>query len=605
MKKIIMGIVALALSGGAWWFSNLIWFKPNNIDHFFERVFIEFAMQNPELLSSIRIAEQFGIKAHNSKLSDASPENDAAMLAKTAKDLAILKQYNPSTLSAAQQLSYQILDYYLSNTIAGTPWIYHDYPLNQMAGIQSELPDFMANTHYVGDYRDAKDYVARLSKFDDKFAQVLSGLRLRESQQIVPPLFVIEKVLNEMTQFIQPAPKQHLLYTNLQTRLDTLADIKTEDKADILARTEEAIQQSVYPAYDSLITYFTQLQSKANNDDGVWKMPKGDAYYAYALQQHTTTDLSPDSVHRLGLSEVERISQEMRSILTQLGYAKSESVGSCLQKMTNDPRFQYPETEAGKEQCLKDYQHIIDEIDSSLQKNGIFGIKPEMGVKVMRVPEFKQATAPGAYYNPPAMDGSRPGIFYANLRTLKDIPKWSMRTLAYHEAIPGHHFQIGIAQTLDSLPTFRTLVPFTAYTEGWALYAEQLAWELGFQKDPYSNLGRLQAELFRAVRLVVDTGIHSKCWTREQAINYMEQTTGMGHTDVVSEIERYIVNPGQACAYKIGMMKILQLREKAKTALGNRFNLREFHHVMLKNGALPLNLLEKIVDEYLAKAAQS
>lgn len=599
MKKIIRYALVALLAGSGWWIVSLIWLKPNNINHFFERVFIEYALKNPELLSSVRIAEQFGIRWHNSWLSDASPENEAAMAAKATKDWAILKQYQGGKLSESQQLSYDVLDYFLGNAVAGTPWIYHNYPINQLAGLQSQLPDFMINTHHIGDRRDANDYVTRLSKFDDKFAQILSGLRLRESKNIIPPQFVLEKVLKEMTDFVQPAANKHLLYTHLKARLDSIPSIDADDKTDIMARTELAIRESVYPAYDSLKTYLTKAYAKSNNDDGVWKLPQGDEYYAYILQQQTTSDLTPDSVHRLGLAEVARISVEMRGILTRLGYSKSLSVGDNLKKMTDDPRFQYPETDAGRVQCLADYQQIIDEIDTTLKQRNIFGLRPKMGVNVKRVPEFKQATAPGAYYEPPAMDGSRPGVFYANLRTLKDIPKWSMRTLAYHEAIPGHHFQIGIAQALDSLPTFRKLIPFTAYVEGWALYSEQLAWELGFQSDLYSNLGRLQAELFRAARLVVDTGIHSKCWSREQAIAFMEETTGLGHTDVVSEIERYIVNPGQACAYKIGMIKILQLREKAKIALGTKFDLRQFHNTILQHGSLPLQQLEGEVDKYI------
>lgn len=602
VKKIILAVVALFLSGSTWWLVNLIWLKPSNINHFYERVFIEFALKNPELLSSIRIAEQFGIRRHNSQLSDASPENEAALLAKTFKDLATLKQYNKTSLNESQQLSYDVMAYFLEDAANGGEWIHYNYPLNQMAGIQSELPDFMLNTHHIGDKRDVEDYITRLSLFDEKFGQVLAGLRLRETEQIIPPTFVVEKVLKEMTEFIQPTPKEHLLYTKLKERIDTLPDIEAEQKNELLNRTEAQIKQSVYPAYDSLITYFKQLQPKTNTDDGVWKFPRGDAYYQYVLQQQTTSTLSPDSIHRLGLAEVERISTQMREIMSKLGYPKTMSVGAILQKMNTDPKFLYPETEEGKHQCIADYQSIIDEIDSTLKQQNVFGLQPKIGVKVERVPEFKQATAPGAYYYPPAMDGSRPGVFYANLRTTQDIPKWGMRTLAYHEAIPGHHFQIGIAQSLENLPTFRTLIPFTAYAEGWALYAEQLAWELGFQADPYNNLGRLQAELFRAVRLVVDTGIHSKCWTREQAIEYMEHITGMGHTDVVSEIERYIVNPGQACAYKIGMLKILQLREKAKAALGDKFDLRLFHNVVLQNGALPLPILENIIDQYIATA---
>ncbi|MBK8472566.1 MAG: DUF885 domain-containing protein [Sphingobacteriales bacterium] len=344
-------------------------------------------------MSSVRIAEQLGIRWHNSRLTNVSPENDAEAAAKFAKNWAILKQYSRQSLSRSQQLSYDVLDYFLSDAVAGTPYIYHNYPVNQLAGIQSELPDFMLNTHHLGDRRDADDYVSRLSKFDDKFAQVLSGLRLRESKQIIPPQFVIEKVLKEIANFTQSPPEQHLLYAHLQTRLDSMPDLDKEDKADLLTRTSAALRESVYPAYDSLETYLHQLYTKANNDDGVWKLPQGDAYYAYLLRQQTTSDLSPDSVHRLGIAEIARISADMRRIFSQLGYSAKLSVGDNLRKITDDPRFQYPETDAGRAQCLADYQAIIDEIDTVLQQRKVFGLRPKSSVKVLRVPEFKQATA--------------------------------------------------------------------------------------------------------------------------------------------------------------------------------------------------------------------
>jgi uncharacterized protein (DUF885 family) len=268
-----------------------------------------------------------------------------------------------------------------------------------------------------------------------------------------------------------------------------------------------------------------------------------------------------------------------------------------MKQVSEDPKFYYPDTDQGREQILKDYQEIIDEINRGI--DSAFNIRPKMGVEVKRIPEFKEKTSPGAYYEPPALDGSRPGAFYANLYDIKATPKYSMRTLAYHEAIPGHHFQIAIQQELEDIPMFRKFAPFTAYVEGWALYAEYLAWEMGFQSNPMDNLGRLQAELFRAVRLVVDTGIHAKRWTREQAIDYMLKNTGMAESDVIAEIERYIVMPGQATAYKVGMLKILELREKAKTELGDQFDLAEFHDVILKNGALPLDILERLVNQYI------
>jgi uncharacterized protein (DUF885 family) len=291
----------------------------------------------------------------------------------------------------------------------------------------------------------------------------------------------------------------------------------------------------------------------------------------------------------------------MFAILQDEGYdVEGKTLGEIIQALNKEERFLFPNDDDGRAMVIEEYNRILAEINANL--DDAFDIRPKAGLEVKRVPEFKEEGSPGAYYNQPAMDGSRGGVFYANLRNVHESVKFGMKTLAYHEGIPGHHFQIAIQSELEGVPVFRTLGIFTAYVEGWALYSEQLAWELGFyENDPFGNLGRLQAEMFRAVRLVVDTGIHYKKWTREEAIDYMVANTGMTTTEVTTEIERYIVMPGQACAYKIGMLKILELREKAKLALGENFDLREFHNVVLKNGAVPLDILEELVDEYIAE----
>jgi uncharacterized protein (DUF885 family) len=290
----------------------------------------------------------------------------------------------------------------------------------------------------------------------------------------------------------------------------------------------------------------------------------------------------------------------MRAILAAEGYP-TEDLGATLQALNREERFLYPDSDEGRMQILADYQTIIDEVDAGLGE--LFNVRPTVGVRVQRVPEFRQATAPGAYYDSPPFDGSKPGTFYANLRSVEEIPRFGMRTLAYHEAIPGHHFQIAIAQGLEGVPFFRRVIPFTAYVEGWALYAEKLAAESGFQEDPYDRLGYLTGQIFRAVRLVVDTGIHAERWTREEAIDYMLAATGMPGTDVVAEVERYIVNPGQACAYKVGQLEILALRERAREQLGADFDLAAFHDVVLTHGAVPLSILGRLVDEWIESRA--
>jgi uncharacterized protein (DUF885 family) len=434
-----------------------------------------------------------------------------------------------------------------------------------------------------------------------KFDQLMEGLKLREEKQIVPPRFVIEEVLKEVTDFVaKPAP-ENILATSFKTRAAKIDKLTEKDRADLQSRVEAAVTNRVYPAYRKLIEYLNGLLPKTTTDDGVWKLPEGDAFYAYALRENTTTTLKPDEVHDLGLREVARIEGEMRALLDANGFA-GQPIGESMNKLAKDPRFLFSNDDKGRADALAEYTRLIDTANERCKQ--LFLTMPKAKCEVRRVERFKEATSSGAYYQAGAMDGTRPGIFFANLRDMNEVPKWGMPTLAYHEGVPGHHWQLSIAQELKGLPQFRKVLPFTAYAEGWALYCEWLAKNVGwYDKDPFGDLGRLQAELFRAVRLVVDTGIHAKHWTREQAITYMREKTGIGEKEVTSEIERYIVIPGQACAYKIGMLKIQELRKRAETELGDKFDQREFHETVLKNGGLPLEILEEQVKDYIRASA--
>lgn len=595
----IVGVLALVgMIGAGAFFVHVWYFKPYSINLFFGREALQFALESPELLSSIRVLEKFGIDGHNAELDDASLASGDEMFEKLKKAHATLVSYDDEDLSAADRESKRILLALLNIALEGEQFRFHNYPVNQLFGVQNGFPSFMESTHQIHDVGDAEDYVARLSKVGVKFDQVLEGLRHREEQGIVPPQFVIDRVLDEMRNFVETPAEENILMVALADKLEK-AGI-TGDEAERIAQSATTeIESTVYPAYQRLIDYFAELDASVSESNGVWALPNGDAFYRLALKFFTTTDYSPQEIHDTGLAEVDRIQAEIIAILEAEGWDTSGGFENAMTRLAESDRFYYSDTGEGREQILDDYQAIIDEISAGL--DSAFDVMPEAGVEVKRIPEFKEKTSPGAYYNGPAMDGSRPGVFYANLYDIKATPKYGMRTLAYHEAVPGHHFQIAIQQELEDLPFFRRMIPFTAYTEGWALYAERLAWELGFQKDPYDNIGRLQAELFRAVRLVVDTGIHYKRWTREQAIDYMKANTGMAESDVIAEIERYFVMPGQATAYKVGMMKILELRGKAKNELGDEFDLRTFHNVVLTNGAVPLTILEELVDRYIAE----
>lgn len=592
----LLFLATLLLAGVA---VHLVWFRPFSIDIFFDRVFYEYAIDDPQLLSSLRILEPLGFDFHNDELTELSVERTLAQQQKVVEDLATLRDYDYEALSASRQLSYDVLEYYLAMEAAGQVFAFHDYPVNQLFGVQSDLPDFMANIHQIQIKSDAENYLLRLNKFGLVFDQVIEGLRYRQDRGVVPPRFVVEKVLVQMHGFVDQPPRQNLLYTALKEKLAAVdkAVLDPVNKRRFLNRTETALNKSVYPAYRKLIVYYEELLPILTRNDGVWALPDGDAYYDYQVRRNTTTEVSAETIHQLGLSEVARIETEMNRLLEAEGYADG-STGKRLSGLCQEPRFQYPDSARSKQRIVADFQLIIDEISTGME--GYFDLRPKHPVEVKPVPVFKQDTVSGAYYQAPAMDGSRPGVFFINLREIRSICRFGMRTLAYHEATPGHHYQVAIQQDQEGLPMFRRVLPFTAFAEGWALYAERLAKELGFQEDPYDDLGRLQAEMFRAVRLVVDTGLHRKRWSREQAIDYMRDKTGMPEDQVVAEIERYLVNPGQALAYKMGMLKFLELRELARSGLGDKFNMQRFHDLVLTNGSLPLQLVEREIERFIA-----
>jgi len=592
---ILLGLLVLLL---AWFLIALIWGKPWSVKGLYLRTFLKFALKGPELLTMLGILEKLGIHGHNAKLSDASEAFQDKMYVFIRRDLGLLRSYPRQRQDKATLLSTDIMDWFLDDILRGERFRHHDYPINQMFGIQSELPNFMMTLHPVVSKLEGRNYVKRLGRFGVKFGQVMEGLLAREKKGCIPPKFVIRRVLDEMTAFIAKPAKENPLYTVFKDKLEKLPKVSATDRESLLGAAETEITRTVYPAYQKFIDYFTELEKKATTEDGVWKLPDGEAYYAYCLRSSTSTDYTPAQVHEIGLAEVERIEAEMAAILEKEGYKDIKNPTKKLAEFGKEDRFLYPNTDEGRAAALAEYQRILEDIDASLDP--YFAVRPKAKLKVERVPEFREKTSAGAYYMPGDLTGSRPGVFYANLRDMKEVHKFGMKTLAYHEGIPGHHFQLSIAQELKGVPFFRRMVPFTAYAEGWALYAEKVAREIGkYKDDPYSELGCLDAELFRAVRLVVDTGIHYKKWTREQAIEYMEAHSAQDHDSVVSEIERYIVMPGQACAYKIGMIKVVELREKAMSALGDKFDLRQFHDVVLKNGSMPLNILEQVMGEHI------
>ena len=597
VKWTLLGVLGLVVLGAG--YGTYIVFINPSLHMTVNKQTFSMLLDNPEMITQLGAIEGGILDFHSGKLNDASWERRERDQRLTEENLAAIEAYAPGDLEGQEQLTREVMIWFYESSLAYKDIAWSNgggpYPVNQMFGIQNGFPRFMAFTHVVKNEKTARNYVERLKAVGVKFDQVIGVVRKQAEYGDVPPTFVIDKVLAEMNGLVAMPAKENPLYTTFVESLKKV-DLTDDERAQYAADAEAAINGTVTPAYQRLIATMEELKSKSTPDAGIWQKPQGDAYYALALRQQTTTDMTPQDVHDVGLSEVARISAEMDTILKAQGYAEG-TVGERMKALGEDPRYGFEDSDAGRQAILDEYTRLLEEIAKRMPE--VFATIPPQKLEVVRVPKFSEAGSAGAYYNAPAMDGSRPGRFFANLRDVKETPKWSMKTLAYHEGIPGHHFQISTAQNLD-LPLARSRLPFTAYTEGWALYAEQVAYEIGmYENDPLGDLGRLQAELFRAVRLVVDTGMHYKKWSREQAIQYMIDTSGMAEGDVTAEIERYAVMPGQACAYKIGMLKILEIREKAKAALGDRFDLKKFHSAVLDNGPLPLTVLEKVIDQWV------
>ncbi len=592
----LVAISALALHT---WYA-----KPLVIDWFYTRSFFKTVLDEPEWLTGLRLLEPFGFRGHNAKLGDSSLEADERRLAQATETLATFKRYSSAELKGQAAISHAVFDFAVNQRIDDAKWRMHSHPITQLQGAHTWLPSLMTQQQQINDSTDAEHYVARLREFPRKFQQIAEQIDARKTRGIVPPKFAVDKALAQIDGLVAQSGESNPLYQSFVEKLDKLEALKRDNarREALKTRAKIAVDEAVIPAYQILQRTFRALQKVATKNEGAWSLPDGVAFYQSAIKSHTTTDMTADTLHALGLKDVARIGAEMDALLATIDTNAGTRVEK-IKRIIDDLKRRYPDTDAGREAVLKDYQAIIDEIAPTMES--VFRLKPKVGVVVKRVPVFSEKGSAAAYYEAPPLDGSAPGVFYANLFDVNATPRHAMRTLAYHEAIPGHHFQIVIAQHVEGLPLFRSMLGFTAYDEGWALYAERLAWEMGFQKDPYDNLGRLQDEMLRAVRLVVDTGIHAKRWTREQAIAYMVSETGMVETEVVSEIERYFVDPGQALAYKVGMFKILELRERAKTKLASKFDLRDFHDVVLGNGSMPLTVLDRVVNEYIDAKSKS
>ncbi len=542
-----------------------------------------------------------GIKKDYGKWDDGSQARSLEDLELTKINLAtIKKEINFYKLDGQGKVSYRLAVDDAERQIENFKYRFHNYPVNQMRGVQSSAPSFMINYHRITDVSDAEAYISRLNGFTQRIDEVTTGLDIRVGLGIMAPKFVYPYVISDSKNIIVGKPfdeteKDSTLLADFKKKVNAL-DIDEAKKSELMAQANDALLKSVKPAYDKLIAKVQEIEAKAGTVDGAWNLPDGEAFFNAALARTTTTNLSANEIHEIGLSEVKRIHGEMKDIMQKVGF--EDDLQAFFEFMRTDKQFYKPETDAGREEYLQENRDVINNMKSRLDE--LFLTKPKADLTVKRVEPFREKSAGKAFYNRPAPDGSRPGIYYANLYKMSEMPTYQMEALAYHEGIPGHHMQLAISQELEGLPKFRKFGGYTAHTEGWGLYSEYLPKEIGLYQDPYSDFGRLAMELWRACRLVVDTGIHAKKWTREQGIAFYGENTPNPKGDTIKMVERHIVMPSQATAYKIGMLKILELRQKAKDALGDSFDIREYHDVVITNGALPLNVLEEMVDEYIA-----
>ena len=584
---------------------RIVWGKPFTINLLANRQVLEFLMRNPELFTEVGIADGSILDRHSGKLAPYTIQQRDAGYAQLERFLREVHWFDRAGLARQDQITYDILiDQYQSGLAPRRfPWLPADlstYAISPMSGAQVQLTNFMETLHIVNNEKTARNYVARLETMGGKLDEITAEMRRQSRAGVILPPMLIERSLTVIHDTIAPAATENPLVTTFVARMSRVKSLDPTRQHALEQQAAAAVRAGVYPAYERMRAALVALEpAAAGQAAGVGRLPDGAAYYATVLRQQTTTDYTPEQIHALGLSEVARISAGMDTLLRTQGLAAG-SVGERMAALGKDPRFLFPNDDDGRRQALARFQQILDEVSARMPE--YFHTQPAQRLTVERVPEGLEKGSSGAYYFPASMDGSRPGIFFANLRDMTELPQSEMKTLAYHEGIPGHHFQISIAHGLKGLPLIRQQPIYSAYAEGWALYAEQLAAEIGMYKDdPWGDLGRLQLELLRAARLVVDTGLHARDWSRAQAIDYMVNTTGLARGEVTSEVERYMADPGQACAYKVGELKILALRAKARAALGARFDLKDFHAVVLENGGVPLTLLEQLVDEWIAR----
>jgi len=578
---------------------NTMQSESERVQAFFERSFDEDLKRSPMFQSYL------GIKWDYDKWNDVSEAEKDKDVAIAKNRLETINGFDESKLSEQERLSLRLLKLSIERNLANDEFRHHTYVVHQFRAAHTQVPSFLINIHRVKDKEDAQAYISRLDNVSRYFDQVIDQMKLREEAGVFPPAWAYDQMITASKNVITGAPfdtsdSPSTLWEDFQAKVGKL-DLDDAEKNTLLGEAKAALVTSVMPAYAKFIKELEHQRSVTPEGDGVWRLPDGDKWYQNRLNWFTTTDLTADEVHQIGLDNVERIHNAMREIMKQVGF--DGTLQEFFVFMREDKQFYLPATDEGRQQYLDDAKHAIDDMREALPD--YFGILPQAPMVVKRVEAFREQSAGKAFYQSPAQDGSRPGTYYANLYDMSAMPTYQLEALAYHEGIPGHHMQRAIAQELEGVPQFQKFLSFTAYTEGWGLYTEELAKDMGFYQDPYSDFGRLAMELWRACRLVVDTGIHTKQWSREKAVDYLIENTPNPQYDAQKAIERYIAMPGQATAYMIGKLKIMELREKAMNELGDNFSWAGFHDEVLKYGPVPLSILEENIDNWIASQKAS
>jgi uncharacterized protein (DUF885 family) len=561
---------------------------------FFDEAFMEAARLSPQTLTALGIKERYG------ELNDYTEAGRQKALALSETQLARMKrEFRRERLSDASKLSWDLFEKQAEDNRLFNKWYRHLYVVSSTGGPLNGVPVMLINNHRVDTVADAEAYVSRLKAVERVGREISAEIDQRTALGFLPPAFVFGRVIPDTQNQLKGAPfdagADHPVWADFKKKVGAL-NAEPAVKARLLADGEAALKGEWRRGYERYLAALDGMSKKATAVNGVWALPQGQAFYGDMLKLMTTTDLTADQIHQTGLNEVARIRREMEAIKERVGFR-----GTLEQFFTHirtGPQFHYPNTEAGKQQYLTDAKKVIADYMAVAPRQ--FAVMPKAPLEVRAVEAFREKTAPTAFYNQPSADGSRPGIFYVNLSDMSQVLKPQLPAIAYHEGAPGHHFEIARAMEQTGLPMFRRFGGEVAFSEGWGLYAERLAKEAGFYQDPYDDFGRLSLEIWRAVRLVLDTGIHDKRWTRDQAITYMRNNSLNSEIDIAREVDRYFTTPGQATAYKVGQMKILALRQKAQTALGPRFDLKAFHEVVLGAGSVPLDVLEKRVDAWIA-----